>query len=557
MQALRPGDPVEIGGFPLLARLGEGGMGEVYLAISRGGMHVAVKVISSRFTAAQAHARFRREVETVRLVRSRFAAALVGAGVQDPPYWLATEYVPGPTLKEAVQRYGPLPPETCLRLMAALAECLADVHRQGVQHRDLKPANVILGHDGPRLIDFGIARGEGQEQITRTGTWTGTPGFVAPEVIDGRPPSAASDVFSLAGTIAYAATGRPPFGDGNASAIAHRTLAGALDLADVDDRLAGLLNRCAAKDPDERIGPEEIMRLCAVSDSLAEHPGYRRLVALTMPPPADLRAAIADGLVPPEHGRTLVATSVTSAHPRRRTAVVAGATALAAAVAAVLLIFQGIPGSAGDSGAGRKGAGGNSATAGSGPLGTQTGGGTSTPTRTGRTGSTATKTAVKAPAIKSIDQRVGSLEWNPATNTCDKKVKPDDPVLASTLRMAHTPARPQPGDSVDLKLLFEWMRPSGYYLAAQVRPPADGRLGGNQVTGIVNTKAMLYPVKGDPRNQATLADALTVTYPEDFSWPGSGSESFPLSAGAWTVVWYHIPANGRAEPIGCTGFSVT
>lgn len=234
MEPLRPEDPAGIGGYPLIARIGAGGMGQVYLGLTGAGRHIALKVIREDFDGPQALARFRREVATVERVRSRFAAAMVGAGLDAPPYWLATEYVPGPTLRQAVAEHGPLPPDTCLRLLAALAQGLLEIHGQGVQHRDLKPGNVILAPDGPRLIDFGIARGEGQTQITQTGMWNGTPGYVAPEVVREQEPVPASDVFSLAGTIAYAATGRPPFGGGRIEAIIHRTLDGEIDLDGVD-----------------------------------------------------------------------------------------------------------------------------------------------------------------------------------------------------------------------------------------------------------------------------------------------------------------------------------
>ncbi|MCP9979670.1 serine/threonine-protein kinase [Actinomadura madurae] len=265
MEPLRPEDPAGIGGYPLLARLGAGGMGQVYLGLTGGGRHVAIKVIREDFEGPQALARFRREVATVERVRSRFAAAMVGAGLEAPPYWLATEYVPGPTLRQAVAEHGPLPPETCVRLLGALAQGLLEIHRQNVQHRDLKPGNVILAPDGPRLIDFGIARGEGQTQITQTGAWNGTPGYVAPEVVREQEPRPASDVFSLAGTIAYAATGRPPFGGGRIEAIIHRTLDGEIDLDGVDSRVADLVRPCAERDPADRITLERLLQLAAPS----------------------------------------------------------------------------------------------------------------------------------------------------------------------------------------------------------------------------------------------------------------------------------------------------
>ncbi|WP_433464300.1 serine/threonine-protein kinase [Spirillospora sp. CA-128828] len=269
MEPLRPEDPAEVGGYPLLARLGAGGMGQVYLGLTGGGRHIAVKVIRDDFEGPQALARFRREVATVERVRSRFAAAMVGAGLDTPPHWLATEYVPGPTLRQAVAEYGPLPPDTCLRLLAELAQGLLEIHRHGVQHRDLKPGNVILAPDGPKLIDFGIARGEDQTQITQTGAWNGTPGFVAPEVVREQQPLPASDVFSLAGTIAYAATGRPPFGGGRIEAVIHRTLGGEIDLDGADPRVAELVRLCAAKEPQARVPLERLLQMAAAQAPLA------------------------------------------------------------------------------------------------------------------------------------------------------------------------------------------------------------------------------------------------------------------------------------------------
>ncbi|MFD0901515.1 serine/threonine-protein kinase, partial [Actinomadura sediminis] len=305
MEPLRPEDPAEIGGYPLLARLGAGGMGQVYLGLTGAGRHIAVKVIRDGFDAPEALARFRREVATVERVRSRFAAQMVGAGLDAPPYWLATEYVPGPTLRQAVAGQGPLPPGTCLRLLAALAHGLLEIHRQGVQHRDLKPGNVILAPDGPRLIDFGIARGEDQTQITRTGAWNGTPGYVAPEVVREQEPLPASDVFALAGTVAYAATGRPPFGGGRIEAIIHRTLSGEIDVDGVDPHLAELIGLGARKDPGARISLEELLHRTASHGALADDPDYRRIVGTPAPLPSDVADAVATGLVPPERTTTL------------------------------------------------------------------------------------------------------------------------------------------------------------------------------------------------------------------------------------------------------------
>ncbi|RMI37609.1 serine/threonine-protein kinase, partial [Actinomadura harenae] len=308
MEPLQPGDPPEIAGYPVLARLGTGGMGQVYLGVTGSGRHVALKMVRDGLDDPQALARFRREVATAERVRSRHAAAMVAAGLTEPPYWLATEHVPSLTLKQAVDRNGPLPPRLCLGLCAALARGLAEIHGQGVQHRDLKPGNVILAPDGPRLIDFGIARGSDQTQITRTGAWAGTPGYVAPEVIREQVQTLAADVFSLAGTIAYAATGRPPFGRGPVEALLHRTLTGDIDVAGVDPRLASLIRMCAEKDPARRVPLPRLIELTADAVPLGSDPAYRTAVGTGERLPRDRAEAVAMGLAPqpPRRSRLLL-----------------------------------------------------------------------------------------------------------------------------------------------------------------------------------------------------------------------------------------------------------
>ncbi|MFF9472244.1 serine/threonine-protein kinase [Streptomyces roseolus] len=264
MDPLRPGqDPARIGDHLLLGRLGAGGMGQVYLARSPGGAMVALKVIREEITGhREALARFRREVATVRAVRSPHTARLVDASLDEPPYWLATEYVPGPTLRQAVAAEGTFTPEAGRRLFEALAVALADVHAHGVTHRDLKPQNVILAPEGPRLIDFGIARGLDDTALTRTGAAPGTPGFTAPEVLLRNETSAAADVFALGATMAYVTTGRPPFGDGPAEAVSYRAVHEDIDLtgaADPDPGLLALIRDCVAKDPVDRPALTEVI----------------------------------------------------------------------------------------------------------------------------------------------------------------------------------------------------------------------------------------------------------------------------------------------------------
>ncbi|MGE7390945.1 serine/threonine-protein kinase [Streptomyces sp. NPDC004126] len=280
MEALRETDPAHIGAQTLLARLGAGGMGQVYLGRSPGGRLVAIKVIKEEITGhPEALARFRREAETVRAVRSAYTANLIDASLAAPPYWLATEYVAGPTLSHAVGGYGALPAASCRRLFAALAEGLASVHAYGVTHRDLKPQNVILGAQGPQLIDFGIAKGVAETALTQVGTAPGTPGYTAPEVLLRGEVAAAADVFALGATIAYAATGRAPYGTGEPTAVNFRAVHGEIDVEGVEPELAALIRACVATDPAGRPALAEVIRRCAVDAALVDDPVYAALTA--------------------------------------------------------------------------------------------------------------------------------------------------------------------------------------------------------------------------------------------------------------------------------------
>ncbi|WBB63995.1 serine/threonine-protein kinase [Streptomyces sp. WMMC500] len=287
MEPLSSRDPKRLGEFTLQARLGSGGMGRVYLGRSPGGMQVAIKVIREDLAGdADVLARFRREVATVRAVRSPYTARLVDACLDAPPFWLATEFVPGPTLLVA-SRGAPMEPALCRGVFAALAEALAAVHRHGVVHRDVKPHNVILAPGGPQLIDFGIARAAEHTQLTRTGQLPGTPGYTAPEVLMGNEAGPAADVFSLGATMAAAATGRPPYGGGEWAAVSYRVVHGEIDVDGVESGLAELIRQCVAREPAGRPDPLEIVRRCGVTGALAEFPHYQRLAgeAPTLVPP--------------------------------------------------------------------------------------------------------------------------------------------------------------------------------------------------------------------------------------------------------------------------------
>ncbi|MGW2956674.1 bifunctional serine/threonine-protein kinase/ABC transporter substrate-binding protein [Streptomyces eurythermus] len=255
MRPLAADDPEDIGGHRLLARLGAGGMGVVYLARGAGGALVALKVIRAEHAADPAfRARFRREVAAVRGLSGRWLVPVVAADPEARSPWLATEFVPGPALAEAVDGHGPLPVAAVRVLGSRLAEALTAVHAAGLVHRDVKPGNVLLGLDGPRLIDFGIALAAGATALTAPDAVVGTPGFLSPEQARARagevgPPS---DVFSLGCVLAYAASARRPFGTGHAAAVLFRTVHEDPDLTDVPAGLRPLIEGCLAKDPARR-----------------------------------------------------------------------------------------------------------------------------------------------------------------------------------------------------------------------------------------------------------------------------------------------------------------
>ncbi|MFF0446412.1 ABC transporter substrate-binding protein [Streptomyces sp. NPDC004609] len=262
MQPLRPGDPSSVGGYRLVARLGAGGMGVVYLARSERGALAALKVIRAEHAAdPRFRARFRRETQIARRIGGPWVVRVVGADAAAREPWLATEYVPGPSLSEAVAAHGPLPERTVRALGSRLAEALAGAHAEGLVHRDVKPGNVLLALDGPRLIDFGIARAAGATALTAGDAVIGSPGFLAPEqarVAGSGEVGPAGDVFSLGCVLAYAVTGRRPFGTGTAAAVIYRTVHEEPDLDGVPPGLLGPIRSCLAKSPADRPLPYAI-----------------------------------------------------------------------------------------------------------------------------------------------------------------------------------------------------------------------------------------------------------------------------------------------------------
>jgi eukaryotic-like serine/threonine-protein kinase len=253
VKELQPGDPQVIGPYRLVGRLGQGGMGQVFLGVSPGGRPVAVKAIRPELASdPQFRTRFGREVASARKVSGVFTAMVVGADVEGPIAWLATAYVPGPSLAEAVDEQGPLPEASLLTLAGGLAEALSAIHAAGVTHRDLKPSNVLLAEDGPRVIDFGISRAAESTQLTQTGLTIGSPGFMSPEQAVGSEVGPPSDIFSLGTVLAFAATGKGPFGGGTTASLLYRVVHEAPDLAGVPEAVRPLIERCLVKDPAQR-----------------------------------------------------------------------------------------------------------------------------------------------------------------------------------------------------------------------------------------------------------------------------------------------------------------
>ncbi|GAA3137893.1 hypothetical protein GCM10010521_25060 [Streptomyces rameus] len=263
MQPLRATDPRHIGPYEVTHRLGAGGMGEVYLARSRNGPRLAVKVVRAEHAEDRTfRARFRHEVRAAQTVggAGTYTARVVDADTGAERPWMATEFVPGPNLRDAVLDHGALPGPAVRILAAALGEALAAIHGKGLVHRDLKPSNILLGPDGPRVIDFGIVRALEATSLTRTGAVVGSVGYVSPEQIrNGGQVGPPSDVFSLGAVLAYASAGREPFGEGQDSVVLLRILTRDFDLSGVPEAVRPLVTACLREDPLQRPEPAQVV----------------------------------------------------------------------------------------------------------------------------------------------------------------------------------------------------------------------------------------------------------------------------------------------------------
>lgn len=540
-------------------------MGQVYLGRSPGGRQLAIKVIRDDFAQnAEALARFRREVETVRAVRSAYTANLVDASLEAAPYWLATEYVPGPTLTQVIAGRGPLPVDTCFRLFAALAEALTHVHEHGVTHRDLKPHNIILSPVGPKLIDFGIARGAGQTALTQVGAAPGTPGYTAPEVITRNEVSAAADVFALGATMAAVATGRPPYGPGSMESVTYRVVHGEIDADGVEPALAELIRACVAADPAARPLPARIIERCGVTSSLVDDPVYGPLAELGEKAPRDLPAAVAAGLVPASSPVAYSPTYVPQQPPpkRRRSlylAVGAGAVALGVALGLVVTLPDGKDKGEGDSSAVGQRPGAPSTTAG--------------PSKSPLQGPE-TQRPLKQPEFIEATNPNHDY-WTPkkgsehGEGTC---AEPPEERSGGQFQWAVVDAQSERGGvmsgKVKIQFRFKYAGPKverPYYVSVAVKPPHDiDPDAGKPFENLrAENRSLGYtskPIDIAPKNSSGWgSEDVSVTYPDDFQDIVNGKPAgspIPVGndPGNWTVLFLHAKGTKEYASIGCWGF---
>ncbi|MDF5758204.1 serine/threonine protein kinase [Spongiactinospora sp. TRM90649] len=326
---LTPDDPTSLGEFRLTGRLGEGGQGVVYLGYAPSGEAAAVKLLTR--VDPESRARLTRELSALESVASFCTARVLTADVQGPRPYVASEFVDGPALDRRVKERGPLRGGDLERLAVGTATALAAVHAAGVVHRDFKPANVLLGPDGPRVVDFGISRAEGS--ATMTSGLIGTPAYLSPEQIGGSPAGQASDVFAWAATMLYAATGSSPFGADTVPAVLHRIVSHQPDLSALPPRLHGLIAACLSKDPAARPTARALMV------SLVDPSGASVPPVAAEPLPRDLAergSRIASGVTQPGGGHP-ASPLATQGSRRGRGALPAGI-----AVVAALLLTGGV-----------------------------------------------------------------------------------------------------------------------------------------------------------------------------------------------------------------------
>ncbi|MFJ3883400.1 serine/threonine-protein kinase [Streptomyces sp. NPDC090077] len=578
MEALRETDPAHIGAQTLLARLGAGGMGQVYLGRSPGGRLVAIKVIKEEITGhPEALARFRREAETVRAVRSAYTANLIDASLAAPPYWLATEYVAGPTLSHAVGGYGALPAASCRRLFAALAEGLASVHAYGVTHRDLKPQNVILGAQGPQLIDFGIAKGVAETALTQAGTAPGTPGYTAPEVLLRGEVAAAADVFALGATMAYAATGRAPYGIGEPTAVNFRAVHGEIDVEGVEPELAALIRACVTTDPAGRPALAEVIRRCGVDAALVDDPVYAALTAAgggaaqvpglpsTIGPGlAAVQAGYVPTYAPPAAPATAPAATGARKAPRWAVAAVAGLVA-GGLVTGGYLLTQG-----GDEEGGER-------RAAAPPSGQTTPAGNGSPSQPAPSAPSGSAPAASASAPSGgagavpdhiEPNKVSRDLWSSTTGACNLPNEERAEFLLASAVDADDPKAQTVTGKVKITLFLKGhnTEQGPYAVSVGVKPPHEIDESSQRPFESVRDYNHSIGYTSKPVDlQVAAGGTVELTYPDDFAtelvdnagtrkkFPGIPTANDP---GDWTVLIYRVRGVKEYSSVYCTGFPV-
>ncbi|MFF4360279.1 protein kinase [Streptomyces sp. NPDC001604] len=479
---LRVGDPRHVGPYAPMALLGSGGMGRVFLArpMDDSPGLVAVKVIRPEYSEdPRFRRRFEREASVHARLRTPHAARLSGTGFDDELLWMATEYLPGFDLAEAVQEDGPLQPAAVWRLVAELGQALADLTVEGIVHRDLKPSNVLLSVRGAHVIDFGIAKAADASAITGTGNRVGTPAYMSPEHLREGLSDTASDVFSLAGTLVYAATGRAPFGDGTGVDVMHRVafedprpeVIGQISTADAE--LGALLTACLAKEPERRPTPQDLVDASGARIILSAWPEplggkvlarQRAYETLHRMPLADMTGSGSPGGLPPvpsaqtpEHAPPDMEPPLKAegrptrapAQARRKSWLIAVACIAACAVAAVALLLtrQGPPATDSAKGGVTK------------AVGTAPRGGSSTQASPGTNGQP--RPNVDGVAVEEHESKTGSTRRPGASGSADDRhgdASPPGTTPDTTLSPAPSTGGPSAGASTT-----PWLSECTYY----------------------------------------------------------------------------------------------
>ncbi|WP_237106401.1 serine/threonine-protein kinase, partial [Nonomuraea sp. MG754425] len=268
IQPLKPGDPRSVDRYQITGRIGEGGQGTVFLGVDDDGRQVAIKTMKTVDASdVESRLRFQREIEVASRVASFCTVRVLGHGISDDRLYMVSEYIPGVSLQQHVLATGALDGSALTRLAVNTSTALVSIHNAGIVHRDFKPSNVLLGSDGPYVIDFGVARSFGDKTVTLTGV-LGTPAYMSPEQLSGERVTGASDMFSWALTMVFAALGRPLFGGSTIAAMAITLRRDEVDLSGIPDPLRSIIASCLERQPEARPSAREVLNSLIVPTAL-------------------------------------------------------------------------------------------------------------------------------------------------------------------------------------------------------------------------------------------------------------------------------------------------